>query len=161
MSFNLFHRMWEEMCTHGSVFSVQTGQLTFRKGVAQLEQMEDPFHAVSARANNSLVRTTFHYGAIHTEIVVISDFVLYYAIHSAKMAPVLFQWDCARRLTRGDRLWNILQELDGWQLSFLAPPAVEKIVAAERDAAGDFMTDLTWMQVRAADTRVYIVTQEG
>ena len=160
MRLHAAHQMLEQMLAGTPAFSVQTGQLTFRKGVAQLEQMEDPFHAAT-RANNSLVRTVIHDGVIHTEIVVISDFVLYYAIHSAKMAPVLFQWDCARRLTRGDRLWNILQELDGWQLSFLAPPAVEKIVAAERDAAGDFMTDLTWMQVRAADTRVYIVTQEG
>ena len=155
----MFQQMWESM--QPPTLHARPDLVRFRQGINMLEQSEDPFQERKLRADNALVRLTLRMHNIYTEVVALNGMTLYYGIHHSCVSQWQTRWCCVSRLTRGDRLWNILQEADGWQLSFLSPVSVENLVKAERDAAGDFMEDPVWKLVRADDNTTYIITQEG
>ena len=154
-----FQQLWANM--QPAILRDSLDLVIFRLGINMLEQSEDPFRERKPREDNALGRMIIKLHDIYTEVVTLQGAELYYGIHHSSLSMGQSRWCCATRLTKGDRLWNILQEVDRWQLSFLSPASVENLVNAERDAAGDFMEDSVWKLVRADDNTTYIITQEG
>ena len=155
-----FQYMWERL-QPDDISAGNFDPVRFRHGINMLEQSEDPFREHKPRESNALVRLSIALHDVYTEVVALNGVTLYYGIHHSCLSQWLTKWHCVRRLTRGDRLWNILQEADGWRMSFLSPVSMENLVSAERDAAGDFMEDPVWKIVRTDDNTTYIIRQEG
>lgn len=154
---NMFFDMWQRMQAPVAADDVV---VPFRKGIALIEQQDDPFHEVIS-GHNGISRAKVIPGAITIELVISTGIRLYYGIYY--VAPDFIDgrtgWHCVRRLNRGDKLWNTIMELGEWKLCYISPVVLQILKEADDDAAGCFEDDPVWKSVRGLESGTSIEVQ--
>lgn len=147
---NMFFDMWQRMQAPVDVDDVV---VPFCKGIALIEQQDDPFHEI-IRGRNGISHVDVIPGAITTELVISTGIRLYYGIYFATLDFIDGRtgWHCVRRLNRGDKLWNTIMELGEWKLCYISPAVLQILEDLYDDTAGCFEDDPIWKSVRGLES---------